>query len=449
MKITIVADVYGQGNNGTSITAKRFVEGLKARGHDVKVVSADENSDVVLDKRNFYCFNKYIEKQNGVALAKPDEEKLREAIAGSDVVHFLLPFKCSKAGIKICQELEIPFTTAFHCQPENVSSHIGMKNWKWLNKKLYSYFLKKFYKDVHFIHCPSQFIADELTKNKYKAQKYVISNGVAEHIKPIAAKKPAKYKDKFVILNIARYSNEKRQDLLIKAAAFSKYSNKIQLIFGGNGPLKNKLEKMSRALPNPPVFTFFDKEELPKVLNYADLYVHPSDIEIEGISCLEAITCGQVPIISNSKRTATKQFALSDKCLFEAGDAKDLAKKIDYFIEHPDEKQELKAKYIEYAKQFNIKNCMAQMEQMLKDAIMFYKEYYALHPQKPAKPHIDYPEDNPQEHIKKVKHNKKHKVIDEKFDYTKKKHLLPYRRVYFKANCILRFANLGKMPLKI
>ena len=56
MKITIIADVYGQGNNGTSITAKRFVENLKALGHDVKVVSADENSDVVLGKRNFHCF---------------------------------------------------------------------------------------------------------------------------------------------------------------------------------------------------------------------------------------------------------------------------------------------------------------------------------------------------------------------------------------------------------
>lgn len=421
MKITIIADVYGQGNNGTSITAKRFVENLKALGHDVRVVSADENSDVVLGKRNFHCFNKYIEKQNGVALAEPDDKKMREAIADSDVVHILLPFKCGKHAIKICQELEVPYTTAFHCQPENVSSHIGMKNWTWLNDKLYKYFLKGFYKDVHFIHCPSKFIADELTAHKYKAQKYVISNGVAQHIKPMKIEKPAKYKDKFVILNVARYSNEKRQDLLIKAVAYSKYSDKIQLIFGGNGPLKKKLEKMGSVLKNPPIFAFFDKEELPKVLNYADLYVHPSDIEIEGISCLEAITCGQVPIISNSARTATKQFALTDKCLFEAGDAKDLAAKIDYFIEHPEEKAELKKKYIEYAKQFSIDVCIKQMEQMLKDAIEFYKEYYALNPQKPRKPHIDYPEDNPQEHIKQVKHNKTHKVVDEKFDYTKKK----------------------------
>ena len=421
MKITIIADVYGQGNNGTSITAKRLVDGLKAMGHQVKVVSADENSDIVLDKRNFYCFNKYIEKQNGVALAKPDEEKLREAIAGSDVVHFLLPFKCSKAAIKICQELEIPYTTAFHCQPENVSSHIGMKNWTWLNDRLYAYFLKKFYKNTHFVHCPSKFIADELTKHHYKAQKYVISNGVAEHIKPMNMPKPAKFKDKFVILNVARYSNEKRQDLLIKAAAFSKYSDKIQLIFGGNGPLEKKLQKMGSALTNKPIFKFFGKDELVKVLNYADLYVHPSDIEIEGISCIEAITCGQVPIVSNSDRSATKQFALTENNLFECNDAKDLAQKIDYFIEHPEEKQELKQKYIEYAKQFNIKTCLKQMEEMFKDAIDFYKEYYALTPKKPIKPHIDYPEDNPHEHITKVKHNKTHKIVDEKFDYTKKK----------------------------
>ncbi len=39
MKITIVADVLGQENNGTTITCKRLIENLKMRGHEVKVVS--------------------------------------------------------------------------------------------------------------------------------------------------------------------------------------------------------------------------------------------------------------------------------------------------------------------------------------------------------------------------------------------------------------------------
>lgn len=385
MKITLVADVYGQTNNGTSITALRLVENLKKKGHDVKVVSCFKDSDIVLPKRNFYCFNHYLEKTNGVELADVDDEKLKEGIAGSDVVHILLPFKVGIRAKKICQELHIPFTTAFHCQPENVSSHIGMKNWTFVNDALYKRFLRRFYHDVEFVHCPSKFIADELTAHNYKCQKYVISNGVVDYVKPNNAKKPKELEDKFCILFVARHSKEKRHDLLIKAAHLSKYKDKIQLIFGGQGPMTKKIEKMGKDLPNPPIIKFFSKEELVDAFNYVDLYSHPSDIEIEAISCLEAITCGQVPVISDSKRTATKQFALTDKNLFKAGNAQDLADTIDYWIEHPKEKAELKKKYLDYSKQFNIDYCIDKMVDMFKDAIAFYTEYYKNLPQKEEK----------------------------------------------------------------
>ena len=381
MKITLIADVYGQGNNGTAITAKRFVENLRKRGHQVFIASADEHSDYVLGKRNFYIFNNYIEKQNGVALAsikKEDKEKIRKAIENSDVVHILLPFQCGKYALKVCRELHVPYTTAFHCQPENVTSHIGMKDFKPLNNRLYKYYLKTFYKDVHFIHCPSKFIADEITKQGYKAQKYVISNGVADHIKKLDVEKPDEFKDKIVVLNVGRYSKEKCQNVLIKAIKLSKYKDKIQLILGGNGPQKKKLEKLSKDLPIPPIFKFFNRDELAQVLSYADIFPYPSDIEIEGISCLEAMTCGQVPIVSDSPRSATKDFALTEHNIFKSGDAQELAQKIDYLIEHPKEKMELSKKYLEFSKQFQIDACIEKMEKMLNDSIAFYKEYYDL-----------------------------------------------------------------------
>ena len=40
MNITIVADVFGKQNNGTTITIKRLIDGLRDRGHNVKLVSS-------------------------------------------------------------------------------------------------------------------------------------------------------------------------------------------------------------------------------------------------------------------------------------------------------------------------------------------------------------------------------------------------------------------------
>lgn len=83
---------------------------------------------------------------------------------------------------------------------------------------------------------------------------------------------------------------------------------------------------------------FYGQEELLRLLNSCDLYVHASDAEIEGISCMEALACGLVPVIANSPLSATPQFALDDRSLFQAGNAGDLADKIDYWIEHPEER---------------------------------------------------------------------------------------------------------------
>ena len=64
------------------------------------------------------------------------------------------------------------------------------------------------------------------------------------------------------------------------------------------------------------------------LLNMCDLYVHAADVEIEAISCLEAISCGLVPVISNCRTSATQQFALYPNSLFKSGDAQDCADKI-------------------------------------------------------------------------------------------------------------------------
>ena len=168
-----------------------------------------------------------------------------------------------------------------------------------------------------------------------------------------------------------RYVLEKRHDLLLHAAACSRYADRIQLIFAGNGPHREALERQAHRLrlPNPPIFRLFTEQELCDTITYCDLYVHPSDVEIEAVSCIEAITCGLVPVISDSRNSATKQFALTPENLFRHGDPASLAARIDYWIEHPEEKAALSERYVQYARQFSIQSCMDRMEQMLFDAV--------------------------------------------------------------------------------
>ena len=101
------------------------------------------------------------------------------------------------------------------------------------------------------------------------------------------------------------------------------------------------------------------------VINYCDLYVHAAEIELEGIACLEAITCGKMVIVSNSKKSATKNFVIDDNCIFKSNNPKDLAKVMDFWLENPSLKKQYEEKYLKDSKKYNQNYCMEQMEQMI------------------------------------------------------------------------------------
>ena len=107
---------------------------------------------------------------------------------------------------------------------------------------------------------------------------------------------------------------------------------------------------MARKLPHPPIFGYYDKPSLIRLIHSCDLYVHASDIEIKGISCMEAFCAGLLPVISDSKKSASVQFALCDESLFCAGDAGELAERIDYWIEHEEERRAMGEAYARYGR---------------------------------------------------------------------------------------------------
>ena len=371
MNILVVIDQYDGANNGTTISARRFVDNLRKDGNEVRVISTgkqDKDKYVVKELKLPPIANKIIKSQ-GMEFAKPNEEELRKAIEWAEVVHFYMPFLLSRKGLKICEELNKPRTTAFHVQPENITYTIGLGKKTKVNDQIYYLFRDKFFNRFNHIHCPSKLIADELSKHGYTAKLHVISNGIEPDWVYNKSEKPEELKDKIVITMVGRLSAEKRQDLLIEASKKSKYSNKIQLVFAGNGPMKKQYTKMGEKLANKPIMDFFKKEDLKKLLSYTDLYVHTSDAEIEAISCIEAIATGLVPVIAKSTQSATKQFALDERSLFEAGNTEELKNKIDYWLDNAEEKQKMEKEYAKFAENFKIENSIHKMEEMFREEI--------------------------------------------------------------------------------
>lgn len=373
MTITVVCDVLGEENNGTTIAAMNLIRYLKRAGHTVRVLCGDQDKRgeegyyVVPNYNLGKLLNNYVSKV-GVTLAKPQEDMVRSALEGVDHIHVMLPFPLGTKAAKIAKEMGLSVTAGFHMQAENFTSYIKLNRFSWVNNLVYKYIYKHFYKYVDAIHFPTKFIRSVFEKNiGCTTQGYVISNGVHSYVQRRGVEKPDEFKDKIVILTTGRYSREKSQDTLIKAIALSKYKDRIQLILGGQGVKEKYYRRLAKKLPITPVFKFYSRTEIIDVLNYSDLYVHPAEVELEGISCLEAIACGKLTIVSDSKLSATRDFAIDDKCVFKNRDPKDLARVIDYWIEHSEKIAEYEDMYYKSAITFDQEACMKAMERMILD----------------------------------------------------------------------------------
>ncbi|MCQ2317702.1 MAG: glycosyltransferase [Bacteroidales bacterium] len=380
MNITIICEVFGEANNGTTIAALNLISYLKKKGHNVKVVCPDEDKRglegyYILPKQNLGALINWRIRVNDIVLAKFDRKIIYEAVKDADIVHVMLPLFTSRRTSKYIEKLGIPITAGFHAQAENFSNQIAMQNVKLVNKLIYHWYDGNIFRRAQAIHYPTQFIRDIFENEiKRKTNGYVISNGVNKMFKPKPGPKPEQFKDKYCILFTGRLSAEKSHMVLLEAVHKSKYNDKIQLIFAGNGRTEAPIRKYSaKHLVNQPVVDFFSREKLLEIINFCDLYCHPAEVEIEAIACLEAISCGLVPVIANSPKCATKGFAIDERSLFKVNDSTDLARKIDYFIEHPEEKAELSSKYLKESVNYDQDECMRQMEEMFLKEIEKHK----------------------------------------------------------------------------
>ena len=382
MRIVFVLECTNSIRNGTGASCFRFAQELAKRGHEIVMLGEElkpgETSPFFyygVPHFKFPVFEGLIIK-DGFNFVRCDVSTIYEAIEGADLVHLFIPFKLCSVARLIAEIQDVPVSSAFHLLPHNITAALHMVKWNFVNASIYLGFRNYLYDHVRHVHCPSEMTRQQLIEHKYKNNQFhVISNGITPYFHRIDVEKEESFKDKIVVAMSGRLAPEKRQDLIIKAVAQSKYNDKIQIILCGKGPSEKHYRKLAekKGLANPLITKFCDQEELRKTLSYTDIYVHASDFEIEGISAIEALACGAVPVISNAKLCATKHFSLSEHSLFQHGSAKDLCAKIEYLIEHPQEKEALSLAYQEEGKKYHIEKMVDAMEEMFKAAVADHK----------------------------------------------------------------------------
>jgi glycosyltransferase involved in cell wall biosynthesis/1-acyl-sn-glycerol-3-phosphate acyltransferase len=370
-----VEDNFSHKTDGTAISTHRFREELVKRGHTVRVIGIGiDGPDMYGVKEHVVPLVSAVARKNNMHFGLFDEKIIREAFTGADVVHLIFPWQIEQKCLKLARRMGIPVSGAFHCQPENVTYNMMIKLLGVANTFIYFLFRIWMYRHIENIHCPSRFAAGELQKHGYHARLHAISNGISDSFKP-AETEVVREDGAINVLMVGRLAEEKRQDLVIKAVKQSKYRDRIQISFVGRGPMYKRYLRQTLGLPNPPRFflDFIPHEQLVDLIYKTDVYIHASEVELECISCLEAIACARVPVIANSNKSAAPQFALDGRSLFKKGDFLDLRDKLDYWIEHPGECKKMEGEYAALGRRYNISYSVKKMEQMFESAVTDFR----------------------------------------------------------------------------
>ena len=308
LRIAFVTDTFDGAVSGGTRSAVRFVEALRD-GHDVVVVTTGGEEQPARRVLPGFQLPVRAMRASGFTMAFPRRSTLEAALDGADVVHLQFPFWLSFAALARARRAHIPVVAAFHVQPENLLLNVGLRS-RPISDAMYRFWVRRLYNRADAVVCPSPFAEDKLRSHGLTAPAFVVSNGISPAIRRRRLPREPHHEGTFVVLMVGRLAPEKRHDLMFEALARAKHRDRIRLVVAGAGPRERQLRRAAARLPHPPEIGFVSDRRLERLYNTADLLVHCSEVELEGMAVLEAMSCGLPVLVADSPESAASDLAL-------------------------------------------------------------------------------------------------------------------------------------------
>ncbi len=339
MKIGYFTDTYLPNRDGVVTHICGVRELLEKKGHDVFVFTSGSRQDNEenRDRKVFYYrsakFAPY--PQYKVALFPFfAPKKAREA--GIEVVHSHAVATMGLASVQAAKELKIGSVATFHTLIPKAARYLsGVQFLDRIGEQALWKYLEWYYGLFGRVIAPTNFAKKILSE--HGIQSTVIINGVdAGRFSPdLKAGEKAKKrlgipKEKKVALYLGRVAEEKNIGGFLDAAAEAKKENgNLAFVIAGKGPALLRYKKMAQkmGLGHDVLFPgFVPESDLPAFYNCADVFVLPSLFETQGLSALEAMSCG-VPVCVQ-RESATAELVAEKKNGFLFSDAQECAENI-------------------------------------------------------------------------------------------------------------------------
>lgn len=313
MRIAIATDFYAPWIGGPATFIENLCAYLAGTSHHVEVIAPSHTGRPGIERRDGLTIHRLPTVplpvgHNLRAGIHPSAARAALLAARPDVVQLHHPFPICAAVFRAALRERIPVVAINHTIPE--CSLYGLRRAPLiypLGILAFGAYLVRFLRRADAIATPTATAARLLGAIGLDRPIEVISNGLdTERFRPATDKRVARARlglpDRPIVLYTGRLDAEKDLPTLIRAAARALVGLDAQLVIGGEGTERPRLQRLVAELGLEDRTTFpgyLPAADLPLLYQAADLYCMASAVELQSITTLEALASG-LPVVAAS-----------------------------------------------------------------------------------------------------------------------------------------------------
>jgi phosphatidylinositol alpha 1,6-mannosyltransferase len=303
MRIALFAETFAPQVNGVARTLARLLAHLRARGHEVALVTPriapHEAADAALHVRlPALPAPFYPELRLGRTLDRASGRRL--AAFAPDLVHVTGEAFVGWSGRRWAGEQGVPLVTSFHT---DIPTYLADYGFRGLERQAWA-FLRRLHEHARLTFAPSGATLAQLRANGFHPRLRLWSRGVdASLFSPDRRAAQARERiapgARSIVLYVGRLAAEKRIGVLLEAweRVRPMLPGRGTLVIVGEGPEGPALR--ARAGADVRFTGVLAGEALAEAYAAADLFVSPSDTETFGNTVLEALASGVPAVVAD------------------------------------------------------------------------------------------------------------------------------------------------------
>ncbi|MBA2392005.1 MAG: glycosyltransferase [Ktedonobacteraceae bacterium] len=389
MRIMIVTDQYPPMVGGVPTVTHGLAVDFANREHQVWVVAPNYGSRdtrTVEDKVRVYRFSSFEwPAYEGLRIPFLPFVPVRNLIkkVDPDIIHIHSPIVLGNIAQILAGGLRKPVIATNHYMPTNINNSLMSEPLigKYLSNITYSY-LVHFCNRCEYVTAPTQTALNLLYEYGLRAPARPISNGIdLQKYSPGARDLAVLQRFKLpteqpLLLHVNRLSEEKRINVLIDATAKIKSNAHLALV--GTGPAVVELHAQVERLQLQERISFLgfvQDADLLQLRRAADLFVIPSEAELQSLATMEAMACGLPVIAANAWALPELVHPEENGFLFQPGNSDELAKYIDILASDTAMKQHMGEESLRIISKHDRNNVLEEWEELYRRlAIEFHDE---------------------------------------------------------------------------